>query len=50
MPVGKHFTGGAYLVNGWNNVEDNNSGKTVILTRRGEQLKGYLVEQLHRRS
>jgi len=32
MPVGKHFTGAAYLVNGWNNVEDNNTGKTVILT------------------
>jgi hypothetical protein len=29
FPVGKHFTGGVQLVNGWNNVEDNNSGKTV---------------------
>jgi hypothetical protein len=28
MPVGKYFTGGVQLVNGWNNVEDNNSGKT----------------------
>jgi hypothetical protein len=28
MPFGKHFNGGFYLVNGWNNVEDNNSGKT----------------------
>lgn len=29
MPVGKYFTGGFQLVNGWNNVEDNNSGKTM---------------------
>ncbi len=32
MPIGKHFTGGVQVVNGWNNVEDNNSGKTVGLT------------------
>jgi hypothetical protein len=32
MPLGKHFSGGAQLINGWNNVEDNNSGKTVGLT------------------
>ncbi len=32
MPVGSHFTAGFHLVNGWNNVEDNNSGKTVGLT------------------
>jgi len=32
MPVGRHFTGGFHLVNGWNNVEDNNSGKTLGLT------------------
>lgn len=32
MPVGKHFTGMVHLVNGWNNVEDNNSGKTVGLS------------------
>jgi hypothetical protein len=24
-----HFTGGFQLVNGWNNIEDNNSGKTL---------------------
>jgi hypothetical protein len=29
MPVGSHFTAGFHLVNGWNNVSDNNSGKTV---------------------
>lgn len=28
-PIGQHFTLGLQLVNGWNNVEDNNSGKTV---------------------
>ena len=32
MPAGKHFTAGFQLVNGWNNVEDNNSGKTVGLS------------------
>ena len=32
MPAGKHFTAGFHLVNGWNNVEDNNSGKTIGLT------------------
>lgn len=32
FPVGKHFTGGVQLVNGWNNTEDNNSGKTLGLT------------------
>lgn len=32
MPAGKYFTAGVQLVNGWNNVEDNNSGKTVGLT------------------
>jgi hypothetical protein len=32
MPVNGQFTIGAQLVNGWNNVEDNNAGKTVGLT------------------
>lgn len=32
FPIGKHFTGGVMLVNGWNNVEDNNTGKTVMFT------------------
>ena len=31
-PMGKYWTGGVQLVNGWNNVEDNNSAKTVGLT------------------
>ncbi len=31
MPVGKHFTTGVHLANGWNNVEDNNTGKTIGL-------------------
>ncbi|MBI4877982.1 MAG: porin [Acidobacteria bacterium] len=30
-PLHKHFNAGIHLVNGWNNVEDNNSGKTVGL-------------------
>jgi hypothetical protein len=28
-PMGKYFTGGFQVVNGWNNIEDNNSGKTI---------------------
>lgn len=31
-PIGKSFTAGVQLVNGWNNVGDNNHGKTVGLT------------------
>ena len=31
FPVGKHFTAGVQVVNGWNNDRDNNSGKTVGL-------------------
>lgn len=31
FPVGKRFTGGVQVVNGWNNIEDNNSGKTIGL-------------------
>ncbi len=29
IPIGAHFTTGFHLVNGWNNVDDNNSGKTI---------------------
>ena len=32
IPIGKYFSGGVQLVNGWNNIEDNNSGKTLGLT------------------
>jgi hypothetical protein len=33
IPVGKHFTSGFQLVNGWNNVSDDvHSGKTIGLT------------------
>lgn len=32
MPVNKYLTVGYQLVNGWNNVEDNNSGKTMGFT------------------
>jgi putative OmpL-like beta-barrel porin-2 len=31
MPVSSKFTAAAYLVNGWNNVVDNNKGKTLGL-------------------
>ena len=31
MPVTKYFNAGVHVVNGWNNVEDNNTGKTVGL-------------------
>ena len=49
MPVGKHFTGGVSLVNGWNNVEDNNSGKTLS-SAAPHQLQSHLVKQLHCRT
>jgi hypothetical protein len=32
MPVTDHFTAGFQLVNGWNNVVDNNTGKTIGIT------------------
>ncbi len=32
MPLHKNLTAGLQLVNGWNNVEDNNTGKTIGLT------------------
>jgi len=32
FPVGQHFTGGVQVVQGWNNIYDNNSGKTFGLT------------------
>ncbi len=32
MPITKTMTGGFQLVNGWNNIEDNNSGKTMGFT------------------
>jgi hypothetical protein len=32
FPIGQHFTGGVQVVNGWNNVKDNNSGKTLGFT------------------
>jgi hypothetical protein len=31
MPINSHFSAGVHVANGWNNVEDNNSGKTVGL-------------------
>jgi len=32
MPIGSHFTAGFQLVNGWNDLSDNNSGKTLGFT------------------
>jgi hypothetical protein len=32
MPLNKYFTAGFQLINGWNNVEDNNSSKTYGFT------------------
>lgn len=32
VPIGTHFNGGVSLTNGWNNIEDNNSGKTIGLS------------------
>jgi hypothetical protein len=32
MPITKSFTGGVQVVNGWNNTEDNNTGKTLGFT------------------
>jgi hypothetical protein len=29
MPINSHFSAGVHVANGWNNVEDNNTGKTV---------------------
>lgn len=31
IPLNKYFSAGLQVVNGWNNIEDNNSGKTVGL-------------------
>jgi hypothetical protein len=48
FPVGEHFTGGFQLVNGWNNVKDNNSGKTLGFTgayafKKGTWSNNYYV-------
>jgi hypothetical protein len=32
IPIGPHFTGGFQVVQGWNNIYDNNSGKTLGFT------------------
>ena len=41
-PINSHWTAGAQLVNGWNNIEDNNSGKTVGLTNAFTSKKASL--------
>jgi hypothetical protein len=42
-PLGKGFAAGIQLVNGWNNVEDNNSGKTIGITTAwtGKKISWY---------
>ncbi|MDQ1474223.1 MAG: hypothetical protein QOJ99_5703 [Bryobacterales bacterium] len=42
-PLNEHFAVGLQLVNGWNNVEDNNSGKTLGLTTAwtGKKISWY---------
>jgi hypothetical protein len=47
FPVGKSFTGGVMLVNGWNNVEDNNSGKTIMFTGTLTKKKFVWVGNYH---
>ena len=42
QPIGKHFSAGVQLMNGWNNVEDNNSGKTAGFTGDGQRGQGEL--------
>lgn len=39
MPVRKNWSAGLQLVNGWNNVKDNNSGKTLGLTAESTSSK-----------
>ena len=44
-PMGKHWTGGFQLVNGWNNTLDNNSGKTVGLNLAAAYAKwGWVID------
>lgn len=48
MPVGKHFTGGVQVLQGWNNIVDNNSGKTWgftgnVTSAKVSWLNTYLV-------
>ena len=47
MPIGTHFTGGVSLLNGWNNVEDNNSGKTVMLSGNFTLKKATWINNYH---
>ncbi len=48
MPLNQYFTAGVQLVNGWNNVEDNNSGKTggittALVTKKVSWFNNYYV-------
>ena len=46
IPVTKTFSTGVQLVNGWNNVKDNNDGKTGRPRRQLHVEEGILVQQL----
>ena len=41
IPIGSAFTGGVQVVQGWNNIFDNNSGKTIGIT--GVYAKKYFT-------
>ncbi len=46
-PVNPHFTTGIMVANGWNNVEDNNSGKLVMFMETFTYKKFTLFENIH---
>ena len=49
MPVTKSWTAGVQVVNGWNNVTDNNGGVTIGLTSSLVKPKfTWNIELLHR--
>lgn len=47
FPVGKRFTGAVMVVNGWNNVEDNNTGKTLMFTGTYTEKKFTWTNNFH---
>ena len=48
IPIGKVFTGGVQVVQGWNNIYDNNSGKTNRADGGLRMEKGDLDQRLLR--
>ena len=45
MPFNSHFTGVFGVYNGWNNVEDNNSGKTYGVSLGWNPTKKISISQ-----